>query len=380
MNTMRILAIQILVVHLLVGCGTLGNLAGRNGERYLAASADCQAIEHALHPNPYDCIQLGPIFTLPWIICWGADVPVSLVTDTILLPYDHAIGRKRGFKIQVIDDIGAPVPLVSIKGYSRRRVSGTTDQQGRYFWASGSRSIEWVEFSKNGYYNTTQYPSSRGDISSELAATRTNTLPVTLKKIRDPIPMYAKQASVELPASSGSYGYDLMIGDLLKPYGKGEAADFIIHIAKEIKPYGRNMDISFSTPEDGIQRYDSAEARHRDGPRQSDFIFPYEAPESGYYPSLLEADAAADAITPHGDSQNRNYHSANYIFRTRTGNTPNGLYGRIFGPFGFIIRDTNPIVQFTYYLNPSGTRNLEWDSTRNLISNVGHSEYGPRAK
>ena len=357
-------------------------LPHRDGELYISSHNSKYMLHSILHPSEYSWFDWSdaPIFTFAFLIAYTCDIPFACAADTVLIPYDLIVGLKKGIFIQIVDDKGHPVPDATINGRSLKPFSGKSNIQGIYRVSNESSSIEWFSVSKSNYYDTWDYSGRRGELTTELVALRTNILRVVLKRIHNPIPMYAKQASVELPAASGSYGYDLMIGDLLKPYGKGEVADFIFHIAKEIKPYARNLDVSFLAPRDGIQRYDSAEARHRDGPRQSDFIFPYEAPESGYYPSLLEADVAADAITPHSDSQNRNYHIANYIFLTRTGNTTNGVYGRIFGPFGFIIRETSPIVQFTYYLNPSGTRNLEWDSARNLLINSKRNEYEPRAK
>jgi hypothetical protein len=50
------------------------------------------------------------------------------------------------------------------------------------------------------------------------------------------------------------------------------------------------------------------------------------------------------------------------------GGTIFGLYGKIYGDLAMSIdRERRPIVSFTYYLNPTGTRNLEFNPKWNIF-------------
>lgn len=383
MNTIIKMAL-LTTLALMTGCGTLTTLPDRNGEYYLSSHRDCEAIKFAAHPSPYALIQLGPILSVPWVVCWGLDLPISLTTDTLLIPYDYLQGRRKGFYMFVVDENGTPVPGATIRGFSRRSVGGLTDDQGVFRWASDSRSIEWFTLSKAGYYETEQHPRQRATVTAELAAARTNVLGVVLKRCRNPIAMYAKQASVDLPTVSGAYGYDLMVGDLVAPHGKGSVTDFVFHVAKGKSLYGLDLDITFSSPIDGIQRYDSSREHGNDGPRQSAYIFPYDAPSDGYKPSLSAADTAVDIGRNEREKGENLYHNGNYLFRVRSDSVTNGLYGRVYGFFRAGIHGTTiPNVEFTYFLNSTGTRSLEWDGTRNLITKMSRyrtHEYQPNVK
>lgn len=50
----------------------------------------------------------------------------------------------------------------------------------------------------------------------------------TLRKIRNPIPMYYNMlgSTYKAPRPSGCFGFDLKMNDWVRPYGKGEIADF----------------------------------------------------------------------------------------------------------------------------------------------------------
>jgi uncharacterized protein YceK len=372
---MKTFAKTVLLVSLLLvaGCGTLLNLPDRNGEYYLACHSDCEAIRCAAHQSPYSWIQLGPVSGTLWDICWGLDLPLSIMTDTLLIPFDYYQGRRKGFYMLVVDDEGKPIPGVSIRGYSKLRVNGSTDAQGNFRWASDSRSIEWLELSKPGYYNTKQEPRRNRTITSELVASHTNVLSVVLRRIRNPVAMYAKQASVDLPSASGVYGYDLMIGDLVAPHGKGIVADFLFHVKEGKRLHTLDLDVTFSSPTDGIQRYDAPRSGENYAVRRSSYLFPYEAPTKGYKISLSEADAAVNAGLTTREQWRNSYENGNYLFRVRSSSVTNGIYGRIHGLFIAGIHGTAiPNVGFTFFLNPAGTRNLEWDSRQNLIKNVNH--------
>ena len=61
-----------------------------------------------------------------------------------------------------------------------------------------------------------------------------------------------------------------------------------------------------------------------------------------------------------------------YVFRIRTevdedGNIVEAMYGKVYGEIRGGFSWGGPSVGFTYYLNPTGTRNLEYDPPKNLF-------------
>ena len=180
-------------------------LPHRDGELYISSHNSIDMLHAILHPSEYSWFDWSdaPIFTVAFFIAYTCDIPFAYAADTVLIPYDLIVGLKRGIYIQVVDESGHPVPGATIKGRSLKPFFGTSNIQGAYRLSYDSRSIEWFSVTKSNYYETWDYSGTRGELTKELVALQTNTLMVVLKRIHNPIPMYAKQVSVELPAASG---------------------------------------------------------------------------------------------------------------------------------------------------------------------------------
>ncbi|MEI6424077.1 MAG: hypothetical protein WCP55_17815 [Lentisphaerota bacterium] len=202
-------------------------------------------------------------------------------------------------------------------------------------------------------------------------------LTIALKKIKNPVPMYAKKINSawmpsKIPTQNQDVGYDLEVGDWVAPHGKGKTADFIFNIAAENRDPKRDRkcvyNIKFSNDKDGIQEYNPNKAI------QSVYRWPYEAPEDGYSSALEKY----DIVTSDKREKNvKNDNEINYIYRVRTktdekGNIVETRYGKINGE---IMAFTNGGIQFTYYFNPSGTRNLEFDTEKNLFIPAGAQKW-----
>jgi hypothetical protein len=58
--------------------------------------------------------------------------------------------------------------------------------------------------------------------------------------------------------------------------------------------------------------------------------------------------------------------------RDKEGKVVSALYGKIHGDFRWFIGARAPKsgLAFTYYLNPDGTRNIEYDPKRNLLKST----------
>jgi len=210
------------------------------------------------------------------------------------------------------------------------------------------------------------------------------TIDITLVKITSPIPMIVRSVSSKLPASNIDCGFDLVLGDWVAPNGKGQASDFIFHVTykeREPKDWDRDIKLSFTKPTDGILRFPIDVSTNRNAIRS-----PLTAPDSGYVQELVWsefmhrgktrlAEMSADPEfllgTVRLDSFARNQND-NYIFRVRTKMNEEvappieGMWGKIYGPI--VLSESGLDVSFRYYVNPTGTRGLEWDTINNLAN------------
>ena len=169
--------------------------------------------------------------------------------------------------------------------------------------------------------------------------------------------MYAQHARISLPFSNEFIGFDLTAFDWVAPHGKGKHSDFVFKLDRPFvskTDYQANLVIIFSHDGDGIQSV------YADPLHGSALRLPYNAPQDGYEPRWYRQSTA----TTRKDQ--------NYFFRVRTvkvdGKIVGALYGKIHGDIQFdVINSNTAMVQFTYYLNPDGTQNMEYDLKRNLF-------------
>lgn len=269
--------------------------------------------------------------------------------------------------LKVMDDNGQPVSgAKAIVGYYSNSkpasIDGLTDTNGIFTARHRARSgILGFSAEKVGYY-TTREPSYELEFAYD--PVRWNpTITLVLKKIIQPIPMFAKHLNTHVPSLDKPVGYDLMAGDWIAPYGNGIQADifFTAHLDKPEKAESDyKLTVSFPNQGDGIQEFWDS---HTNLPnRGSQLRSSQEAPADGYQPCWFQTDIrkAGQPIVTSRDI-NRNYY-----FRVRTsldeqGNVKSALYGKIYGDF----------MQFSYYLNPTpNSRNVEFDPKRNLMKNL----------
>lgn len=244
-----------------------------------------------------------------------------------------------------------------------------------------------VSVTKNGYYGSSGYGAPITNLNFILHRWEpwNPTIEVALKLKGIQVPMsFRKISQVNIPAEGKPIGFDLMVGDWVPPYGKGQVPDF--HFQLDELPrrmitnwWGTNarphpltdnkLTISFSNAGDGIQ---SVFAPLRG---TSELRLPRQAPPDGYepvlskhnYDEILGVEKGSTQVRRHTDFQK----DQNYFFRVRTqkdtqGNIVSALYGKIDGDFNdghFIGRN----LSFTYYLNPEpNSRNMEFDPKQNL--------------
>ncbi len=259
-------------------------------------------------------------------------------------------------------------------------IKGLSDADGT-FTAShtdGSLSLG-IHAQKGGYYSTyldhELYLPGQFD-EQTVAANRNPTLKVVLKKIGNPIPMYANRVDIahkEKPALDKQIGFDLMAGDWIAPYGKGRNADmfFTWHVDQDMnvvpalgthdnRGSDSKLTISFPNSGDGIQEFD---VPGRFGNEGSELRSPQKAPAEGYESQLIKLQSW------HPDRASTNTYDhihKNYFLRVQTvldenGKVKSALYGKIYGDFDEV---------FSTYLNPEpNSRNMEFDPKQNLSQN-----------
>ena len=298
---------------------------------------------------------------------------------------------KVGLIITVVDETGSSVPDVFVRGGGwiqgepgATGVRRATDEKGIVAIDVRTATDVGFLFNKDGYYGSRMhYSVADGGAIIEDGYWQPNPIKetVVLKRIRNPVPMYVKAVNEKVPVYGQAVGYDLMAGDWVAPYGKGSVADFIFNVTGEYKSFHERetrMAVTFSNAKDGIQSFKSLPL-HNEEPLGSVFWSGYEAPINGY-----ESVYEYERISTQDGSRDKNVFQRkdlNYYYRVRaqvdsSGNVEKAMYGKIYRDF-FCYYDhfKNEIkVQFWYYLNPDGTRNMEADTKKNLFGptvNVG---------
>ncbi|MCP3872181.1 MAG: hypothetical protein GY699_03370, partial [Desulfobacteraceae bacterium] len=144
--------------------------------------------------------------------------------------------------------------------------------------------------------------------------------------------------------------------------------------AKDAKLGSGNWHISykltFSNEKDGIQEYYPDEQNSH-----SEYIWPYEAPETAYLSSYKGFTSIKDGYVKKTFDKKRNF-----IFRVRTKLDKNGKiidarYGKIREDFRIgLDRKSLGVITFAYYYNPTGNKNLEYDK-KNPLFKFSSDEY-----
>lgn len=224
---------------------------------------------------------------------------------------------------------------------------------------------------------------------------------VRLQRVEHPIPLFVKRVKLRdyergiggFDGTNSVLRFDLMKGDWLPPYGKGEVADMTISSTLVIKGRERfrfepgrydwlyfyelrnNCSLSES---DGISEL---MANSKDGIKirsASNELAQFGIVRKLGKKRMLESNGMDWYCERFDDRDNDRC----YTFRIRTRRNDKGelveaYYGKIYGDFEFEGDDKKGLigVKFLYYLNPKSLdRNLEWDMKTNLCPTAGKHE------
>ena len=188
-----------------------------------------------------------------------------------------------------------------------------------------------------------------------------------LKRIIKPVPMYAVAAwPIVLPAKDGSFGFDLEKRDWVAPHGGGVKTDLVFTLEKtedNVLGNSATLRINFSNLGDGLTLLYELQGA------ESELKLPRAAPMEGYEAERKFTVYWSATRLPAAPARP----AVGYLYRVRTvldekGQVKNALYGKIDGDFEWDASNfPTAQVTFTYYLNPDGTPNLEFDRKKNLF-------------
>lgn len=274
-------------------------------------------------------------------------------------------------EIKVTDEHGTAIEGANVyigrDGYGGiaskgKAVKGTSDLSGKF-------SSLMINHNGYLYYGATKagyYPTR---LEAHGLSNGTN-FTIILRQIIDPIPMYAVNAQLVVPANNKDVGYDLIERDFIAPYGKGKYEDLIFNVKSRIG--GRHDYDGLLTvkclPENGIM--ENIEELPFGKPHLgSEFKMPRLAPETGYKNAVELYVKGTEIARTSSFDRNKNY-----IFKTRS-NLDKSMFGKIRGDISFsLLKDGNANIHFIYYLNPNWSRNLEFDPKQNLFKNLSRDE------
>lgn len=287
-------------------------------------------------------------------------------------------------KIRVVDEQGDPVEGAEVKlWYVNYRDEDIkvfkTDADGRIEDSGNPELRINLSVVKEGYYETS-YRKSDG---TSLSKDQNHDLTVTLRRRVNPTPLYAKKALIGLPRKNEWIGYDMEVGDIVRPDGRGRQADFFVKVnslrvlpSGDIVPDGEQGKLWIKFP----NRHEGMKYEIESYIKESDMPMPSMAPLSGYKISHERLENNF-----YNQSRNKN---AGIFMRVRVKENENGEvreanYAKISSDIFFDPRETgwhvddegkpklHGSISFTYYFNPNvNDRNLEFDPQRNLFKNL----------
>lgn len=263
-------------------------------------------------------------------------------------------------------------------GRENAEVFGRTDRAGVCRLTGSADQDYEVGVEKEGYYPTMgPWRHINTPTGMKQYAVGLQVVELELRPIRNPIPSLVFNVErLKIPKPDTDFGFDLEIGDWVQPDGKGRTSDLVFRVEGETRSpseYEQTLHLAFSNACDGYVAFE------RPGERGSKFKFPYEAPADGYVATRAWR-KKIDGEKWTTDLEDMQRYS--FIVRIRSvadelGQVTRALHGVINGIyFGYDPR-FGPVVSFLYRLNTDWTRNLEFDSEREVRAGTGQLAINP---
>lgn len=321
---------------------------------------------------------------------------MSLMSQSLTPPEGKVILKVVDEQFQPIAGIDA-LAAIDSKAYSKK-----TDSKGAVEYNQIMRvGILGLTVNLDGHYESTQAKTFDKLISNQWQPWPLETT-LIVRRIDDPVPMYAvENYRIEMPIV-GSAGFDLEKLDWVQPYGKGVYSDFVFTLSRkeDHEKTRATLKLTFSNLGDGV--FPLFEYL----PGGSLLKMPKEAPLEGYLTnrqwdwvwmkrsSLESRKQQSKFYSELRQQQKDSPPPIGYFFRIRTilddrGKVKKAMYGKINcwpavtqsggrGDLEWLPEHytKTTYIKLTYYLNPDGTRKMEFDMKNNLFKNLP-SEFKP---
>jgi hypothetical protein len=180
---------------------------------------------------------------------WFAQEPYPTATITVQVVGED--GRPLvGFSV----GSGFEIPNKNGVGTSTSGAQGVTDKEGRVTFKRPTANGfvfygAWAEC----YYRTTNLRYQFKVLKDQQWLPDNPTVTVVLKKIGNPVAMYARKIQTEIPAVDQPIGFDLMMGDWVIPHGKGVRGDLLCKITRRYvdrKDHDVTLEVTFPNEKD----------------------------------------------------------------------------------------------------------------------------------
>ena len=255
------------------------------------------------------------------------------------------------------------------KDGNQYKVEGKTDSIGMHVVEGMTRSSIGGSVEKEGYYRSVFHlPFATGQerIDDDRWLPWNPTIPVVLREIRNPIPMYVKIFDGIL-TNGATCGFDCEAGDFVEPYGRGVESDFMVTCKGAGIPGTKtthSIEMLVPDPAGGFM----AKKKHSSSAFKADYL----APEQGYSTNIF---AKMEYDSQHGVSGSSVFYGDEYlVFKSRIkrdeeGNIVSANYGKFYSGIEFMRGVGEHVgVGFLYYFNPTpNDRNIEFDGKNNLF-------------
>jgi len=311
---------------------------------------------------------------------------VRLIFGLLILQLSlTACANSVDLQLRVHSEAGEPVEGARVRGLffndqvlKKQTFDGhqaVTDARGEAVVSGDEDLYVDLIINKHGYYESRKRQVVRG-------SGKDFKVDVILRRKVEPIELYARNFRGYIPVKNIPLGFDLKVGDWVIPHGSGLEKNILFLFEGEATSnlnYWGELTIKFVSPSDGI-----TQTKYPAG-KNSVMKMPYLAPAQGYEPSRKFYRRRSGRGTKAVFESNLNASKNNgYFLRINSVVDDNSElvqanYLKISGDLKFDPRTENgkgaAYLQMTYYYNPViNDRNLEFDPTRNLSTNLSEEE------
>ncbi len=324
----------------------------------------------------------------------------TLVFLSLLAATQVSCGTENGplvtINAQVSDENGEPIEEAKVTGgfygvtHAGKLVSALTDEQGLASVSENTPLPVRLTAEKENFYKSEirRIETSNPSVEAELEP-RARSATLTLRAVKDPIALIARQMEYEIPIKDTWVGFDLEISDWVEPYGKGEKEDLLFRYSNEFlgyrisdqkleklkkmkagKPdwteekqkyfYGSwigAVEIKFTGEDEGITFVTKSNGYIA----ESQLRMPHEAPTEAYEAEIAWSDVRNGQFMP------RN--ADGYFLRLRVVKRGDEIIKANYAKINEEVKfDPRGKITFSYCYNPTiNDRNLEFDPDKNLL-------------